>query len=81
MSKASCGNCKHYQKTEYKDWGYCVCEIPFWAYSSCTDPDVGTKVVWNTQGHPQNFASDCDCYHGPCQACGEYDCAGQCVSG
>ena len=57
----TCGQCKHFEKTEMKNWGYCVAPIPKWVEEideSVTFPNT----VWAVQDHSQNYAYSCELF-------------------
>ena len=58
----NCGQCVHYQKTELKNWGYCVAQTPGWVDDIDTNSSCSVNVVWVTQGHPRNYADRCDLF-------------------
>lgn len=56
VMKKSCGMCIHFASTTYKNWGYCTAPLPAWL------TEVGYGSVWRLEGHPQNYAKDCDLF-------------------
>jgi hypothetical protein len=58
--KNNCGQCKHFEKPGYANWGNCTAPYPEWV---CVDEHENT--VWVVDGHPQNYAKICDLFELP----------------
>ena len=54
--KKSCGMCEHFASNSYANWGTCMAPLPAWI------TEVGSCMVWVVDGHPQNYAEDCDAF-------------------
>lgn len=55
----NCGDCIHYNKGVYKNWGTCAAPYPAWLEGESSADNV---VFITEDDHPHNYAKDCDLF-------------------